>query len=146
MQYNKILKIFKIFFFGLAIFILSVNAISSGANEPIADNELGLTTKDCALQYCEEKDGMSLWLTLVNECVDSPNPYFMAKNINSNQPNQLNKLMGVSPIIAGSICAMLGIIGLLFGYIVGTYEKTKTYIQLEQEDSYEIKFLNTIKN
>ncbi len=30
-------------------------AISSGANEPIADNELGLTAKDCALQYCADK-------------------------------------------------------------------------------------------
>ena len=135
METNKIFKIF----FGLALFVFQVYAISSGANEPIADNELGLTAKDCALQYCEEKDGMSLWLTLVNECVSSPNPYFMTKNINSNKENQLDEFMGVSPIIAGSICAMLGVIGLLFGYVIGTYEKTKTYIQLDQEDSYEMK-------
>ena len=121
-------------FFGVILY--SVYAISSGANEPIADNELGLTAKDCALQYCEEKDGMSLWLTMVNECVDSPNPYFMTKNINSNLNNQI---YGVSPIIAGSICAMLGVVGLLFGYVIGTYEKTKVYIELDQEDSYELK-------
>lgn len=43
-------------------------AISNGANEPIADNELGLTTKDCALQYCESLDALALWLTLVPAC------------------------------------------------------------------------------
>jgi len=43
-------------------------AISNGANEPIADNELGLTTKDCALQYCESLDALGLWLTFVSEC------------------------------------------------------------------------------
>jgi hypothetical protein len=43
-------------------------AISNGANEPIADNELGLTTKDCALQYCESLDALGLWLTIVSEC------------------------------------------------------------------------------
>lgn len=43
-------------------------AISNGANEPIADNELGLTTKDCALQYCESMDALALWLTFVPEC------------------------------------------------------------------------------
>jgi hypothetical protein len=48
--------------------VTAVSAISSGANEPIADNELGLTTKDCALQYCKELDALALWLTFVNEC------------------------------------------------------------------------------
>lgn len=45
-----------------------VHAISNGANEPIADNELGLTTKDCALQYCETLDALGLWMTFVSEC------------------------------------------------------------------------------
>ena len=45
-----------------------VRAISNGANEPIADNELGLTTKDCALQYCESMDALALWMTFVSEC------------------------------------------------------------------------------
>ncbi len=136
------MKSLKITLFGILLIGIQVYAISSGANEPIADNELGLTAKDCALQYCEEKDGMALWLTLVNECVGSPNPYFMEKNIGQNQHtqiNQVNQLLGVSPIIAGSICAMVGVIGLLFGYVVGTYENTKTYIQLDQDESYELK-------
>ena len=59
--------------------VCEVYAVASGANEPIADNELGLTAKDCALQYCTEKDGMSLWLSLVNQCVSNPNPYLRQK-------------------------------------------------------------------
>lgn len=43
-------------------------AISTGANEPIASNALGLATKDCALQFCAIKDAMALWLTLVPSC------------------------------------------------------------------------------
>ncbi len=45
-----------------------VHAISNGANEPIADNELGLTTKDCALQYCTSLDALGLWLSFVSVC------------------------------------------------------------------------------
>lgn len=53
--------------------LMSVRAISNGANEPIADNELGLTTKDCALQYCESLDALGLWMTFVSECkTESP--------------------------------------------------------------------------
>jgi hypothetical protein len=58
--------IFRLFFVGSVL--MTAHAISSGANEPIADNELGLTAKDCALQYCEELDALALWLTLVDPC------------------------------------------------------------------------------
>lgn len=65
-----ILKIFYIF-----TFIPSILTISSSANEPIADNELGLTARDCALQYCKSKNGYELWLTLQKRCKEHPNPY-----------------------------------------------------------------------
>ena len=56
-------------------FITYTYAISSGANEPIVDNELGLLSKDCALQYCKTKNGYELWVTLQKRCVLKPNPY-----------------------------------------------------------------------
>ncbi len=128
-KYNyKIIILFGLFL----LFGTNVYAISSGANEPIADNELGLTAKDCAKQYCEDKDGMGLWMSLVNECVESPNPYFMEKIHNL---NKINFNYGTSPIVAGSVCAMIGVIGLIFGYIIGSYEKTVDYIKLEQDDN-----------
>lgn len=43
-------------------------AIASGANEPIADTELGLMARDCALQFCREKDALALWLAIVDVC------------------------------------------------------------------------------
>ena len=54
--------------YGMLVVLMSARAISNGANEPIADNELGLTTKDCALQYCESMDALALWLTFESEC------------------------------------------------------------------------------
>ncbi len=52
----------------LGIVLGTAYAISNGANEPIADNQLGLTAKDCSLQYCETLDGLALWLTLAEVC------------------------------------------------------------------------------
>ena len=61
-----------LFFFINLSFVLS---FQSSANEPIADNELGLTARDCALQYCKSKNGYELWLTLQKRCKEHPNPY-----------------------------------------------------------------------
>ena len=50
---------YSIISFIMTIFVMNgfVSSISTGANEPIADNELGLMAKDCSRQYCEIKDG-----------------------------------------------------------------------------------------
>ncbi len=121
----------------LILFIQKIDAISSGANEPIADNELGLTAKDCALQYCQEKDGMALWLSLVNECVDSPNPYFMEITKDNKLNNYEQNYNGVqlTNIVSGSICAMMGVIGLIFGYVIGNFQKNNEYTQVSQNES-----------
>ncbi len=118
---NKIIYNYTKPFVVLVLIFVCVQAISSGANEPIADNELGLTAKDCAKQYCEQKDGLGLWLTLVNECVDSPNPYFVEKinKINNIDTNSIFE-EGVKPIVVGGISAILGIVGLILGYTLGT--------------------------
>ena len=61
-----------LYFLGL---ITYTYALSSGANEPIADKELKLIAKDCALQYCKSKNGYELWISLQKRCVERPNPY-----------------------------------------------------------------------
>jgi hypothetical protein len=113
-----------------------VIAISSGANEPIADNELGLTAKDCALQYCTEKDGMALWLTLVNDCVESPNPYFMVKKNFETTPSNYIIYGQVTRFVAGSICSMFGVLGLITGYILGSYKNKNEikYTKISQDE------------
>jgi hypothetical protein len=52
----------------LSIHVSFLYGISTGANEPIADNMLGLYAKDCAYQFCQERDSLSLWMTLVDVC------------------------------------------------------------------------------
>jgi hypothetical protein len=59
-------KFIRAFIIGTIAFV--IRGISNGANEPIADNQLGLTTKDCALQYCESLDALALWMTFIPEC------------------------------------------------------------------------------
>lgn len=44
------------------------HAINTGANEPIADNDLGIVAKECALTYCDTKDALALWLVLAPMC------------------------------------------------------------------------------
>ncbi len=107
--------------------IVYVYAISSGANEPIADNELGLTAKDCALQYCTEKDGMSLWLSLVNQCVSNPNPYFRQKTTRESYEEVVNTdEYIITPMISGSLCVVMGLVSFMLGY---TYTKVKNGYQ-----------------
>ncbi len=110
------LQIFTICLFGL---MKGTLAVSSGANEPIADNELGLTAKDCALQYCESKDGMGLWMSLVNECISNPNPYFMSTNHNYdyNSVNSCENVYGtgITPFILGSLMGFMAFVGFNLG-------------------------------
>lgn len=104
--------------------VCEVYAISSGANEPIADNELGLTAKDCALQYCTEKDGMSLWLSLVNQCVSNPNPYFRQKTHKEEIVQEVNSNeIILTPFIVGSVCASMSLVSFLLGYTIKTNSK-----------------------
>ncbi len=42
--------------------------INIGANEPIADNELGTVAKYCALEFCETKDALGLWMAIQDIC------------------------------------------------------------------------------
>ncbi len=106
----------------LLFMIPMVYAISNGANEPIADNQLGLTAKDCALQFCEDKDGMALWLSLVQECsAMHANPYFKEEVKESVcLKNESEEVIGVTPMTAGMICSMMSLISMFVGY--GMYD------------------------
>lgn len=127
-------------FLGLACTSL-VAGKSSGANEPIADNELGLTAQDCALQYCSNKDGLALWLVLSTSCLaDFPYHGIDADNgesfLMSADPSGISEFTGVlkwTPTVAGSICAIVGLVGLLMGYSTGVRQASKIRKAVEQE-------------
>ena len=116
-------------------FFVVVNAISNGANEPIADNQLGLTAKDCALQFCEDKDGMSLWMSLVQECnAVHANPYFK-EEFKKNGPicfQQENEHFIITPGVSGMMCSMMSFIGLMMGYSIAErcyHKRSKIHYQ-----------------
>ncbi len=134
-KYNNFINSFKTKLF-LALFltkIIGILCISSGANEPIADNELGLTAKDCSMQHCLEKDALGLWLSLEAVCSEvSANPYFL--EINNNETNVSNEY---SPLVVGSLCAMASVVSLILGYTVGhSYHKSFVYSKVKEEDDF----------
>lgn len=126
------MNIFKIKLF-LALFlikIIGILCISNGANEPISDNTLQLVSKDCSMQYCLEKDSLSLWLSLQNVCVGkNANPYFL--EINNQETEYL-----VAPIICASLCGMISLISFIFGYILSHqyYNKNIIYSKIEENE------------
>lgn len=93
-------------------FFAAIAFALAGSNEPIADNELGLTAKDCASQYCNSKDGLELWLTLEQMCMMDPNPYLV-------EMAQQNEAVTWSPSVVGSICAVMGVVGIMVGFASG---------------------------
>lgn len=129
------MNIFKIKLF-LALFlikIIGILCISSGANEPIQDNPLQLIAKDCSMQMCVDRDGISLWLSLQNVCSgQNANPYFF--EINSQETTiQYN----VSPIVSASLCALSSVCSLILGYTIGhTYHKSFVYSKVKEEDDF----------
>ncbi len=122
-----------LFLLQLSIQFVEIFCISSGANEPIADNELGLTAKDCSMQHCLEKDGLALWLSLQNICSGvSANPYFL--EINNSETTIHNNY---SPLVVGSLCAMASLVSLILGYSIGhTYHKPFVYSKVKEEDEF----------
>lgn len=117
--------------------MIVAQAISNGANEPIADNQLGLTAKDCALQFCQQKDGMALWMSLMQQCnIMHANPYFKEIEIHKSGPvcfqDETDKFI-ITPLTAGTICSMMGLVGLMMGYTVAEkYSGKKNEIHYQE--------------
>ncbi len=133
MNYLKNNLFTYLFLLQLSTQFIGILCISSGANEPIADNELGLTAKDCSMQHCLEKDALGLWLSLEAVCSGvSANPYFL--EINNSETTIHNNY---SPIVVGSLCAMASVVSLILGYTVGhSYHKSFVYSKVKEEDDF----------
>ncbi len=133
MNYLKNNLFTYLFLLQLSTQFIGILCISSGANEPIADNELGLTAKDCSMQHCLEKDALGLWLSLEAVCSGvSANPYFL--EINNSETTIHNNY---SPLVVGSLCAMASVVSLILGYTVGhSYHKSFVYSKVKEEDDF----------
>lgn len=137
-KYNNFVNIFKIKLF-VALFlikIIGIFSISSGANEPIADNELQLTAKDCSMQFCLEKNSLSLWLSLQNVCFgENANPYFLETSSQETISQETTYSNNVSPIISASICSIFSLSSFILGYIISDHMKS-VYTQVKEEDDF----------
>lgn len=130
----NILKI-KLFVALFLIKIVGILCISSGANEVIEWTELGLLTRDCSYQYCYQGDGLTLWLSLMQVCSSTPNPYLL--EINSQKKIFYNIDIGVSSLVCASLCAMSSVCSLMLGYVIAHhYHKKVVYTQVKMEDDF----------
>ena len=114
-------------FFGLAGLIVTAQA---GANEPIADNQLGLTAKDCSSSHCSSKDGLLLWLSLEKACLTEKkstgtkgkserqvsSSSLSSEALLSQSASEANW----SPAAVGSLSAMFGVLGMVVGLASGS--------------------------
>ena len=109
---------------GLAGLVATVQA-GAGANQPIPDNDLGLTAKDCS-HYCEAKDGLQLWLSIEGHCMSSSMRYTSSSSSSSKKKTKLAAKSSSSsdetiwsPTIVGSMSAVTGLLGMLVGLASG---------------------------
>jgi hypothetical protein len=108
-------------------FSMLVATVSGGANEPIADNELGLTSKACAESFCgaSGKDGLELWLSMYSVCGVSEPP--VGKKAAEGGVTQLVDEGATaatvetrwSPTTVGSVSAVMASVGLMMGFAQG---------------------------
>jgi hypothetical protein len=75
------------------------------ANEPISMSYFGSFTNDCS-SFCKDKDGLSLWLTFVNDC---------KSNIGNNMLIERNIRL-YSPLMVASICAFVALVCFMISY------------------------------
>jgi hypothetical protein len=83
--------------------LLLVRSVLAGSNEPIPDNQLGTYANSCASSFCNEKDGLELWLTL-----------YQARNIEYTEPADTIW----SPFEAANLCVMMAICGFTMGFLI----------------------------
>ena len=112
-------------FFGTFVFYAS----AFGANNPIADNELGLTAKACSSLYCNTKDGLGLWVSLEEICMaEKANPYLAKLNSVASSSTSSSE-EGYSKNVVGMVCAFMGVVGLTIGYKLADKKMVKRHYQ-----------------
>jgi len=103
----------------IAVFLSLAAGAMAGANEPIADNSLGLTAKACAEKYCAgAKDGLELWLTMSSECSVASAKLERLSGLTEDGSADAGESLW-SPAAVGTVSALLGVTGLMAGFAQG---------------------------
>lgn len=97
-----------------------VAIVHGGANDPIADNELGLTAKECS-KFCSAKDGLQLWLSFGELCMEartiSPTTGISLSTESAKESSSKQQVW--SPATVGSVSAVMGGMCMLVGLMSG---------------------------
>jgi hypothetical protein len=130
-------KLFLVIFF---INIIKIYAINNGANEPIPWTDLGLTARDCSSTFCENKDGLGLWMAIYSKCLKddlisyshSYSSLYKKKETEEHEINNYSNLY-FSPFIVGSLLSLSSVLFCFVGYNYAY--KSNKYIQLKKFDN-----------
>ena len=104
-----------LFFLLFSILYKVGNIHALGSNAEIEENELGLTARACASNFCHNKDSLVMWLDLEWYC-HAPEELIPTGFLTLLKSTDAYAL---SPFIAGMFCALLGILGFMIGFCIG---------------------------
>mmetsp|Transcript_7916 Transcript_7916/g.10530 ORF Transcript_7916/g.10530 Transcript_7916/m.10530 type:complete len:146 (-) Transcript_7916:488-925(-) len=109
---------------------------SKRANDPVEDNVLGLTTRDCAKKYCIDKPALDLWLSLQEVCYPTGD-LDAAKHFRENRETKMyakestkgtdSLNQPLSSTMVGAICAVTGVLGMMIGFQGGAFASRRIH-------------------
>lgn len=80
-------------------------------NEPTPDSVFGTFTNQCSILYCKDKDGLELWLNLVNECYDNLDRRRILLVVDE-------KNIYYSALYVGVICSLVSLVCFTLTYVM----------------------------
>lgn len=99
----------------VVVCLLSVLASLYAFNAPIEDNDLGITARACAANFCKSKDSLELWMEIEYEC--HARDLITTDLFTNVRKRKLAETASysLSSVHVGLLCSFFG----LFGYYVG---------------------------
>jgi hypothetical protein len=101
----------------LFLLVFLHEAGSLGTNAEIEENELGLTARACAANFCPNKTSLDIWIAIEWYC-HAPEDMLPVAYRN------MKSLQGVHytrPVFAGFVCTVLGIFSFIIGFTLGVH-------------------------
>ncbi len=90
-------------------------------NEPVPLSSFGIFTNECAELYCKDKDGLELWLSLVNDCFyndnNDDNNSINDNNITNRMLLQTNSRLHSSMVVAMT-CSLVALVCFVLSYTI----------------------------
>eukprot|EP00611_Tribonema_gayanum_P026506 TRINITY_DN6339_c0_g1_i2.p2 TRINITY_DN6339_c0_g1~~TRINITY_DN6339_c0_g1_i2.p2 ORF type:complete len:136 (-),score=26.03 TRINITY_DN6339_c0_g1_i2:310-717(-) len=104
-----------------ALVLLTAVPVASGmgANDPIADNNLGKIARTCAAALCPDtKDSLQLWMELQPVCMGRTKGILSNFQVLPGESADGSNGASISlwsPFVVGAACALAAMVGVVFG-------------------------------